>query len=334
MSNLALPLVDANPMSRPASPPAALASAGASDIVVEAIRTRAGFEALEADWSDLFARAGSSTHVFQSFNWCWHWCNHFLASNDVAARGPRLAILAIRRAGRVVSIWPLAEERSRGLTRLVWLGDPVSQYGDALIDTTAISPAELATALADHARRIGCHLLHLRKTRADAAVAPVLAELGSTIVAREEAPYLDLASAPDFATYETRYSGHARRNRRRLLRRLNEHGTAHFEYHSAGATARDLATVGISMKRAQLKSKAEVSRAVHDERFYNFFADVADGRSRPAGVVVSALRSGGEIGAVQIGVAMKGRMAMHVIVTGSKFERFGAGLLHLESTIR
>jgi hypothetical protein len=33
------------------------------------VADRAGFDALEPEWNDLFARAGRDTHVFQTFNW-------------------------------------------------------------------------------------------------------------------------------------------------------------------------------------------------------------------------------------------------------------------------
>ena len=42
------------------------------------ITDRAGFDALETDWNDLFWRAGRGSQIFQTFNWNWHWSNHYL----------------------------------------------------------------------------------------------------------------------------------------------------------------------------------------------------------------------------------------------------------------
>ena len=42
----------------------------------ELVTTRAAFDALEDEWNDLFARAGRSAQIFQTFNWNWHWANH------------------------------------------------------------------------------------------------------------------------------------------------------------------------------------------------------------------------------------------------------------------
>ena len=32
------------------------------------------------EWNDLFSRAGRDTQPFQTFNWNWHWANHYLAA--------------------------------------------------------------------------------------------------------------------------------------------------------------------------------------------------------------------------------------------------------------
>src|SRR6478609_4610579 len=91
----------------------------------------------ETDWNDLFWRAGRGSQIFQTFNWNWHWSNHYLPSpSDEAA--PSLAIVTGRRDGRLVMVWPLTTERVAGLSQLAWMGDPVSQYGDILVEPEAV----------------------------------------------------------------------------------------------------------------------------------------------------------------------------------------------------
>ncbi len=66
------------------------AAANASPAVAVDLRLvaeRAAFDALENEWNDLFARAGKPTHVFQSFNFCWHWANHYLTSSPDDGNG-------------------------------------------------------------------------------------------------------------------------------------------------------------------------------------------------------------------------------------------------------
>jgi CelD/BcsL family acetyltransferase involved in cellulose biosynthesis len=64
------------------------------------------------------------------------------------------------------------------------------------------------------------------------------------------APYPDLASAPDFAAFDRRYSQKARKNRRRLMRRLEEQGAVVVSRHAGSSEARDAARAAIALKRA------------------------------------------------------------------------------------
>src|SRR5262245_20127785 len=84
----------------------ATSSAPACDLAL--VSDRSAFDALEAQWNALFERSGRDTQLFQSFNWLWHWCNHYL-TND--SQGARLAIVTGRRSGRLVMVWPLVIER-------------------------------------------------------------------------------------------------------------------------------------------------------------------------------------------------------------------------------
>jgi len=295
------------------------------------VTERAAFDALEPEWDDLFLRAGRGAQVFQTFNWNWHWCNHYLP--DAARSNSSLAVITARRAGRLVMVWPLVQQRAAGLTQLAWMGEPVSQYGDVLIEDGLGSADLLREAWAFIKAELAPDLARLRKVRDDAAVAPLFAELGGLPTQQLEAPYLDLSSAKDFAAYEQRYAPRSRRNRRRLARRLGERGAMAIERHREGPRARDLATLALSLKRDWLKDRGLVSPALADPRMDAFFADVAEGTTHPVGCQVSALTSDGEAAAIEITVSCKDRTVMHVIVFNLKYEKAGAGVLLLEETI-
>ena len=55
--------------------------------------------------------------VFQTFNWNWHWANHYLGSSEGGITGVELAIVTGRREGKLVMVWPLVTERVRGITQ-------------------------------------------------------------------------------------------------------------------------------------------------------------------------------------------------------------------------
>lgn len=296
------------------------------------VTTRSGFDALEPAWNALFAGAGRDTHLFQTFNWLWHWANHFLPAHGQA--GPKLAIVTAEAAGRLVLVLPLVVERTGPLTVLGWMGDPVSQYGDALMEDRPDAAALLRAAFDLVISRTGADVVSLRRVRADAVVAPFLADIGAVVTGTQQAPFLDLASAVSFADYETRYSGGARRNRKRQRRRLAERGPLALVWHTHGAEAEALAAETFRLKRLWMQSRGLVSPTLADARTARFFADATRAETHPAGCHVVALSCAGKPAALEIGVRCKGRSAIHVITYDLAFEKTAAGALLMEDSIR
>ncbi len=297
---------------------------------LDLVTTRAGFDALEEPWNELFLRAGRNIHLFQTFNWNWHWANHFLGGAD----DPELAIVTAHAGGRLVMVWPLVLARIGPLKELRWMGDPVSQYGDVLIDEEIDAVALLSTAAAFVVQRTGASVFTLRKVRDDSNIARFLAVSGAKVTAELKAPYLDLASAPSFAAYETRYSGSARRNRKRQRRRLEERGATALARHVEGAAAEALTADTFRLKHLWLAHRGIVSPALADPRTARFFADATRAKTHPAGCHVLSLSCDGRPVALEIGVRCKGRSAIHIIAYDLAYEKVAAGSLLMEDSIR
>ena len=300
---------------------------------LDLVQTFDGFEALEAEWTALFERAGTDRHLFQTFNWLWHWANHFLP-RDGDSGNVRLAIVTARDAGRLVMIWPLVAERSGPVTELAWMGEPVSQYGDLLIVDGPDALALMREAWAFVTRETGADVLRLRKVRQDSKVAPFLAELGATVTSDLKAPYLNLASAPSFAEYEKRYSSGAKRNRKRQRRRLEDRGPVALNWVESGAEAEALTAHAFHLKHIWLRQRGIVSPALADPRTARFFADVTRADIRPAGCHVLALNCNDQPVALEIGLRCLGRTAIHIIAYDPDFEKTAAGSLLMEDSIR
>lgn len=305
------------------------APAASGNITFSLIGDRKAFDALEDEWNDLFARAGKSHQLFLGFNWLWHWCNHYLGAD-----GARLAILAGRRNGRLVMVWPLVSERVRGLTVLSWMGDPVSQYGDVLIEDCADRRELLSAGWEKLRHATKADVVRLRKVREDAAVAPLFRELGGRITETLEAPFLDLSSASGYAAYEERYSRSIRGERRRLMRRLCEKGEVSFDEQVSGAPARQYVQDAVAMKRRWLADRGLVSKAFADDRFTQFFCDVAGAETRPAGCTIIAIKTAGRPIAFAVTLGCQDRLALHILTFDIEFSKAGAGVLLLEESIR
>lgn len=307
-------------------PVGSLKEAPADDL--QLVTTRAGFEQLEDEWNALFERAGRGEQMFQTFNWLWHWATHFLPEG-----ASNLAIVTVRRRGRMVAILPFVVERVLGLRQIAFMGAPVSQYGDVLAEDLDDRDPVIVGAIEFALAATRADVLRLAKVRSDALIAPALSCIEAEITSVEQAPFVDLKASPTYADYVKRFSTKCFRNRRRLERRLAERGAVDLDWGLTGRAAADAACTTMVLKRAWLKAKGQVSRAFADRRTDAFFADVCAGLQRPTGTQVSLLTSGGEIADAAITVTCKGRQAVHILAYNMKFEKCAAGVLHVEKLV-
>lgn len=311
--------------------PVAGVNARGAPVSLHLIDDRSAFNALEAEWTALFERAGRPEQLFQSFGWLWHWCNHFLAPRGSK---PSLAIVTGHRDGRLVLVCPFLVTRAGGLTTLSFMGDPVSQYGDVLIEAGPDAERDLAAAFDFVLDVADADLVHLRKVRADAAIAPLLRARGVVLTDVQKAPYVAFEGTADFAAFEQRYGKAARKNRKRQMRRLQDTGETSFERFASGVRASDAASLALGLKRDWLRQRGLVSPAVVDVRTEGFFRDCVSGRGPATGVEVGAVVSNGTVAAIEIAIQCKDRVALHLIAYDPRFEKTGAGALLMEDSVR
>lgn len=211
---------------------------------------------------------------------------------------------------------------------------PVSQYGDVLIDRLPDAQAVIDHTWAFVTSTLKPDLAHLRKVRRDATIAPLLARAGFHACDPQRAPAMDFGDMPDFAAYEQRYSAKARKNRRRLLRRLEEQGEVRFRHLKPGPEASHLAARAIEMKRTWLAHRGLLSPALDCERVAAFFHDACATSAGPGAPQVSALTLNGAPIAIMVSVIAGDRVAGHIFTYDLAHEKSGAGVLLLEDCLR
>lgn len=301
----------------------------AAPLDVAVVTCREAFEALEPEWGDLLERAAKPWQAFQSFHWHWHWCNHYLD-----AKRHRLAIVTGRAGNRLVMLWPMIVEQRLGFRTAMLMGAPMSQYGDVLLDPAAGDIVDLlTTGWQTVVRDIGADLVLLRKVRVDSFLAQLLNQLRSTPIALHEAPYLDLSSAPDFSTYEQRYPGKDRKNRRRQRKRLSEIGDVGFRrLRGAQATAESLARA-MEHKRRWLHERGLASVAFANDTPEAFFRDAVASLRHPVGCCIAELTLRDAPVAVAISLVRGRHQAVHITAYDSAYEKCAPGALLFEDMI-
>jgi len=293
---------------------------------ISLVATRAEFEALEEPWNALMDRAGRPHQVFQTFDWLRHWTDHYLDP------GAKLAIVAGWQADRLAMVWPTAVVRQFGIWSLTWMGEPVSPYGDVLVESRP-DALDLMRHGWNLLRSLGVDVINLRGVRSDAAVVPILAEAGAISTALLAAPFLDLESGATADLLNRHRSAKVRSNRRRRLRRLHERGTLEFEQHLHGPAAADLIARALTLKRQWLKCHGMISPTLLDPRFDRFLRDLVARPMRTADTRVSAVRCNGVPVAIDISFSYRKWMFGHVIAHDTAFDKHGVGAMLADHSI-
>ncbi len=289
-------------------------SSPSTDVTVEIIRGLAAFEQLQPEWDDLFKRCAAPHQIFQNHSFLRAWACAY------AANGDGLTVVAARIGGRLIAIVPLVRRRRLGVEMLQFMGSPVAQFDDMLLDTKHAEPAlgAISAAIAS----LGADLLEARRVREDGAFwrlpgdAPLVFET-------MEAPFADLALRVSDGEPGQVYSSKDRSNYRRRLRRLGERGALGFRSIGAGAEAVQLASQAIAMKAAALRRDGVDWGTVGCARFSDFFRHLADDPA--SGLLVSTIELDGRPIGIDLSFLCKGVGFGHVLATDSAFDKEGLG---------
>jgi CelD/BcsL family acetyltransferase involved in cellulose biosynthesis len=296
---------------------AALPKAAARPARPADVSVAQGADALDLvaeDWHAI-EQAGGAVTPFQIFAVAKACVPAHLRRGDV----PRIAV--VREHGRAMVVFPAVIGRLAGRPAVRFLGDPLIQYGDVLVSPDA-EPSHIAAAWRAVADPAVASAVYLRKVRADARIAPVLAEMATT-VAQCEAPFVDLAQPsrqPDSKQF------------RRFRRKLEQRGTVHFEQVS-GPAARATVLEALELKREWLAARGFGSSVVGDPQWENTLAELAAGLDGAGPLRAARLTVDGRSAAIELGLLCGSQWCSYLGAMAPEFAKGGAGHVLTEEII-
>lgn len=296
-----------------------------AEMCFETVTDPAAIDALGTEWTALSRACGRAPQVFQAYEWLSVWRSLYIGD------GTRAAVVTGRDHGRLVVVWPLVIARRFGLRILSGMGEPLSQYGDAIIDD-AVGDAGRDAAV-DYVTRLPVDLVVLRRVRDDAAIAAALQRRFGAGTSRQTAPVVDLAGVEDAAAFSRRFSSKLRANRNRRRRRLQETGPLGFDHFEPSHEAASLVRTALRFKRNWARRRGILAPFLCDPRFERFFVGVAEAGGGFPGIRVSALRRGPETLGIEISVLSKGHLFGHVLAPNPDHFSLGVGGVLAEMTI-
>lgn len=289
------------------------------------------FRQLELDWKKLEAISSSSAGIFLTYEWNYNWAITFLSSHKKGKKS--LMILVGRLNGEVVTIWPMQCKYFLGTCHLHWMGDPVSQYGDCLISPHIDHHVCLDQGFTFLKEHTIASLLVLRKVRDDSYITPLIRRLHGPMTCDDISMSVDLGKYKDFDTYLKRFSTKEKKNRRRLLRRLEKRGEIRFEVLQNPDQEEGLKLVqqAIDLKRSWILDKNLVSKAFSDPRLDAFFYFLFKNDADTTGSQIAVLYCGKKIAAIMVGFKKSDQFKAHISVINKDFacDRPGVALTQM-----
>jgi CelD/BcsL family acetyltransferase involved in cellulose biosynthesis len=297
-------------------PAAAIACAPQPAGTVTVMEGAAALEQASAAWEVLEAEGGART-PFQSLS---------VARAAAAAhlrQGDRLRIVLIAAHGRPLVLFPTVITRICGLPLLRFLGDPLIQYGDLLARQDA-TMAHLQLAWRAAGADGAAALALLRKVRADAAIAPLLAAQARPIETQIAAAIeLRRPHGPN---------GHAARELRRLRRRLAEAGEVRFEVRH-GHAAKAAASTALALKQSWLAERGLASAVVGNPHWERALLELTDHAGGGTELAVAVLTVADRLAAAEIAFVRGPQWCAYLGAVDPRFAAAGPGHVQMDATI-
>lgn len=234
---------------------------------------------------------------------------------------PRISI--VYEDGQPTVLFPTVIARWSGVPAIRFLGDPLIQYGD-LVAAPDASPAAVEAAWRAAADASLAKIIVLRKVRADARIAPLLAHT-TEIVAEQHAPYIDAGVATALCARDLR-------ELRRFRRRLADIGEVRFDV-LRGFAAHAAVREALDIKREWLTARGLSSSVIGDPDWEQVLTALS-GDSRGDNPLRAALLTVDcKTAAVEIGLVQEQRWCAFLGAVAPDFVKAGPGHVQMADTV-
>ena len=267
---------------------------------------------------------------FQSFDICMPWLEAYVYGAEPTHRAHVLAFYD--NAGRLVALAPLAQKITRLTTMAEWIGEPLVQYGDILMDPDCDRKA-LSLALTQALGDCAIDGLVLRNVRADARIGEVLDLAPTQLGAAREAALADLTAYETSDDYFATFSKRSRQNRRKKRNALAKKGELSFESVEAGPRAEELCVLALAWKLEWLADRGLSSRAFMDARALETVKAVCKRQSEHNPLRLFVQSIDGKPVAIELGFVGSEGNAAFMGTYDPAYEALSPGKVQMESTI-
>ena len=312
-----------------------VSSALPNDITIEILSDFDSVRKLKDEWLQLEARVQDQFTYFQTYDWCEHWCEIYACDTCDHDRR-KLFIVAIKKDNKLASVWPLViERRSRIVKVLRFLGEPLIQYGNILLDHELLSAANLKLCWQEIKRQANCDAIVLDRFTPQSPLYRLCNEnkrYQSSDVATSLIDVRQFNDAESFIQSQTRSM---RKSRKRKRKKLEAFGDVKFEVVDGKSPLfTDLVKTAMQMKVDWLNSSGRSTASMLDIRTLQLLTALQTGSNNTSGPVAMSYSLNGKPIALEIGFCHKLHYYSFIGAFDWQMREFSPGKLQLEEAVK
>lgn len=296
---------------------------------VATVTTHEDVLALADGWRSL-ERSSQGTAVFQAFDICLPWMMAYVFCDEPSHQARIITIHD--EADTLVALVPMAI-RKRGLLQMAeWIGEPLIQYGDMLMDPAA-DKGVLRDVITSTIKSWSVDGMHLRNVRADSRIASVLELDHARLNNVREAGIADLTRFDSAEGYFNSFSKNSRKTRRRKRRDMEEQGSLSLECVKAGPRAVELCDLALEWKKVWLAERGLSSRAFLNAQALEALRAMIGRESNGNPLQLFVQKLNGAPVAIEVSLVSSEGCASYIGSYDPAFEELSPGKVQMESTI-
>ncbi|MBL4646503.1 MAG: hypothetical protein COA52_16515 [Hyphomicrobiales bacterium] len=314
-------------------------AANGTRVRIEIISEISRLMAIGPDWRDLETRVADRMAYFQSYDWCLRWCENYLGADECN----EMRIAAIYRGDTLVSIWPLIRAcepliracEPLGLRVVRFLGEPLAQYGNVLLDTNLMSIDEAKESWGEIRKALDCDAIVFERFPKDSPLAQILDQEHIYKDQDDVSLMMELNQHESWDAYEAGLKKSTRKNRRRRRRNLEELGNVTFKVHYGGTPEyKKLVHQSIAFKLEWLNENGRRMTSFADPRAVEFLAALDGKEAAEQGAIALALYVDDKPIAIELGF---GNFQHYYCYLGSfdwALKDYSPGKIQMEETLK
>ncbi|MEM9330663.1 MAG: GNAT family N-acetyltransferase [Pseudomonadota bacterium] len=287
---------------------------------------------IKEQWLSLEGIAGDDFDYFQTFDWCFTWCENF-SCQEGAQDAPVPQVFVLSCDGVISMIWPLMKVRAgAGLTFLESMTEPMGQYSNVLRDEKRVD-VDIAKWVWNEIKSCTyVDAIALNHYPADGFLDQVLGDEGLDETIQYVSSILNFGEIDNWEAYTATFSKSQRKQRGRRLKKLEAEGELSFAVHFHHETRfAELVNVAIDMKREWLTETGRHSQSLFEDRSKVFLASLGQHVSEPKqGPFVFSMDIDGHPIAIEISMLKGDHYYSYLGAIDLKWKDFSPGKVQME----